>query len=62
MAGGEKIVPLVDFTGYPDGIKTEFNAGVEATVPTDYAAMLHGKSPKIVAGKKSAKTDANPAD
>lgn len=62
MAGGERVTPLVDFTGYPDGKKTEFKAGVEATVPAEYAAILRGKEPKLVADKKPATTKASPAD
>ena len=38
-----KIVPKVNFEGYPDDVKTKFRVGVEADVPPDYAKMLEGK-------------------
>ena len=38
-----KIIPKVNFEGYPDDVKTKFRAGMEADVSPDYAKMLEGK-------------------
>ena len=38
-----KIIPKVNFEGYPDDVKTKFRAGVEADVSSDYAKLLEGK-------------------
>lgn len=38
-----KIIPKVNFEGYPDDVKTKFRAGVETDVPSDYAKMLEDK-------------------
>lgn len=46
----EKVTPKVNFTGYPDGkTKTEYQDGVEAEVPKEYATILRNKG--LVAGK-----------
>jgi len=37
-------VPAEDFTGYPDGKKTAFKAGVESQpVPAEFAALMREK-------------------
>lgn len=38
-----KVIPVSDFTGYPDGVKTQFSAGAEASVSAEYAAILREK-------------------
>lgn len=37
------VVPVADFTAYPDGKKTVFAKGDAVNVPADMAAMLEAK-------------------
>lgn len=37
------VIPTADFTGYPDGKRTEFASGVSIRVPADYADILTAK-------------------
>lgn len=45
---------LIDFTGYPDGVKTAFKAG--ENVPDDYAKTIADKKPPVVSIAKSEKS------
>jgi len=50
-----RVVPLESFTGYPDGIRTRFEAGVSIPVPPAYATILRDKDlVEKTKGKKSA--------
>lgn len=55
MAGkSRKVVPVADFTGYPDGQKTDFAKGEAVTVPASYADLLEAKGLVEKPAKKSA--------
>lgn len=43
-----RVIPAYDFDGYPDGItKMSFQAGVEVSVPEDYAKLLVAKKAAV---------------
>lgn len=53
------VTPTASFTGYVNGVRTEFTSGVSASVPADYAAILSAKG---LIEKAKAKTPAPDAD
>lgn len=47
------VTPKESFTGYPNGKRTDFTAGVPVPVPSEYADMLESKG--LIPAKKAKK-------